>query len=71
MTHLENGKTLPLGPFKITPYLMDHSAYDSYAVLIEVTENGFSTRAIYASMAERVHCSPVWSPTHRRGWMFS
>lgn len=35
VTHLENGKTLPLGPFKITPYLMDHSAYDSYAVLIE------------------------------------
>ena len=35
VTHLENGKTLMLGPFKITPYLMDHSAYDSYAVLIE------------------------------------
>jgi ribonuclease J len=35
VTHLENGKTLPLGPFKITPYLMDHSAYDSYAVLVE------------------------------------
>ncbi len=33
--HLENGKTLLLGPFKITPYLMDHSAYDSYAVLVE------------------------------------
>lgn len=32
---LENGKTLSLGPFKITPYLMDHSAYDSYAVLVE------------------------------------
>jgi len=35
VTHLENGKTLLLGPFKITPYLMDHSAYDSYAVLVE------------------------------------
>jgi len=35
VTHLENGNTLPLGPFKITPYLMDHSAYDSYAVLVE------------------------------------
>ncbi len=35
VTHLENGKSLLLGPFKITPYLMDHSAYDSYAVLIE------------------------------------
>lgn len=35
VTHLENRITLSLGPFKITPYLMDHSAYDSYAVLIE------------------------------------
>lgn len=42
VTHLENGKTLPLGPFKITPYLMDHSAYDSYAMLwSKVTGNGF------------------------------
>lgn len=24
-----------LGPFRITPYLVDHSAYDSYALLIE------------------------------------
>jgi len=33
--HLSNRKQLELGPFKITPYLMDHSAYDAYAVLIE------------------------------------
>ncbi len=32
---LENLETFSLGPFKITPYLMDHSAYDSYAVLVE------------------------------------
>jgi ribonuclease J len=25
-----------LGPFRITPYLVDHSAYDAYALLIEV-----------------------------------
>ena len=35
VTHLENGRTLSLGPFKITPYLMDHSAYDSHALLVE------------------------------------
>lgn len=35
VTHLENGKPLLVSPFKITPYLMDHSAYDSYAVLVE------------------------------------
>ena len=33
--HLENRKPIELGPFTITPYLVDHSAYDSYAVLVE------------------------------------
>jgi ribonuclease J len=33
--HLENDKRIELGPFLITPFLMDHSAYDSYALLIE------------------------------------
>jgi len=33
--HLEDRKTIELGPFAITPYLMDHSAYDAYAVLVE------------------------------------
>lgn len=26
---------ITLGPFTITPYLVDHSAYDAYAVLVE------------------------------------
>ena len=34
--HLEDRKPITLGPFIITPYLMDHSAYDAYAILIEV-----------------------------------
>lgn len=34
-TPLQNGKPIPLGPFTITPYLVDHSAYDAYAVLVE------------------------------------
>jgi ribonuclease J len=28
-----------LGPFTITPYLMDHSAYDAYAFVIEANDN--------------------------------
>jgi len=32
---LTDRKPIELGPFRITPYLMDHSAYDSYAVLVE------------------------------------
>jgi ribonuclease J len=33
--HLEDRKSISLGPFTITPYLVDHSAYDAYAVLVE------------------------------------
>ncbi|MBT3194591.1 MAG: MBL fold metallo-hydrolase [Verrucomicrobia bacterium] len=32
---LTDRKAIELGPFTITPYLMDHSAYDAYAVLVE------------------------------------
>ena len=33
--HLEDRVPLTLGPFTITPYLVDHSAFDSYALLVE------------------------------------
>jgi ribonuclease J len=33
--HLADRRPIELGPFTITPYLVDHSAYDSYAVLVE------------------------------------
>lgn len=32
---LANDTPIQLGPFLVTPYLMDHSAYDSYAILVE------------------------------------
>jgi len=32
--HLEHDKPLKIGPFTITPYLNDHSAYDAYSLLI-------------------------------------
>jgi len=36
---LQDRKTVELGAFRITPYLMDHSAYDSYAILVEADGN--------------------------------
>ncbi len=33
--HLVDRRTVSIGPFSITPYLVDHSAYDSYAILVE------------------------------------
>lgn len=35
VTQLEDRRPLPLGPFTVTPYLVDHSAYDAYAILVE------------------------------------
>ncbi|MDI9849521.1 MBL fold metallo-hydrolase [Rhodoblastus sp. 17X3] len=32
---LANRHELQIGPFKITPYLVDHSAYDAYAMVID------------------------------------
>jgi ribonuclease J len=33
--HLDDREQVELGPFKLTPYSVDHSAYDSYSVLVE------------------------------------
>ncbi|MEI7523228.1 MAG: MBL fold metallo-hydrolase [Mariniphaga sp.] len=33
--NFKSEKTFDLGPFRITPYLIDHSAYDAYSILIE------------------------------------
>jgi len=33
--HLEDCRTFELGPFRITPYLNDHSAFDAYSLLVE------------------------------------
>lgn len=35
VTHYENRRPFRVGPFTVTPYLMDHSAYDAYGFLIE------------------------------------
>lgn len=31
----QSGQSFPIGPFHVTPFLVDHSAYDAYAFLIE------------------------------------
>ncbi len=37
--HLEDRRAIELGPFRITPFLMDHSAYDAHAILVEADDN--------------------------------
>jgi ribonuclease J len=47
---LADRKIIQVGPFRITPYLVDHSAYDAYALLIEA--NG---RRLFYSGDLRAH----------------
>ena len=35
VSEIVNRRPFSLGPFKVTPYLVDHSAYDAYAFLVE------------------------------------
>jgi ribonuclease J len=35
VTHLVDRRQITLGPFTITPFLVDHSGYDAYAILIQ------------------------------------
>jgi ribonuclease J len=50
MPDLEDRKSIQLGPFTITPFLVDHSAFDAYALLIEA--NG---RRLFYSGDIRAH----------------
>jgi ribonuclease J len=38
--HLEHRKPLSVGPFTITPFLNDHSAYDAYSLLVASEASG-------------------------------
>jgi len=48
--HFESGKTFAVGDIEITPYLMDHSAFDSYAFLIKTNE-----KSLFYSGDFRIH----------------
>lgn len=50
MPDLEDRKTIEISPFAITPFLVDHSAFDAYALLIEA--NG---RRLFYSGDLRAH----------------
>src|SRR5438128_5606394 len=47
---LEHERPLVVGPFTITPYLVDHSAFDAYALLVEA-----GGRRLFYSGDLRVH----------------
>jgi len=52
---LNDRETFEWGPFRVTPYLMDHSAFDSYALLVEA-----DGRRILYSGDFRAHGRTAW-----------
>ena len=52
---LEDRKTFDWGPFKITPYLVDHSAFDAFALLIEA-----DGKRVFYSGDFRAHGRTAW-----------
>ena len=62
--HWQGGKPFTLGPFRITPHLIDHSAFDAYALLIEVAgksvlySGDFRAHGRKAVLTERLMSNP-------------
>ncbi|MHB8449297.1 MAG: MBL fold metallo-hydrolase [Mycobacteriales bacterium] len=59
--HLRHRETFSLGPFAITPFLNDHSAFDAYSLLVEADEQRlFYTGDIRAHGRKKVaHEGPI------------
>jgi ribonuclease J len=62
--HLVDRTPVKLGPFTITPFLVDHSAYDAYAVLVEAEgrrlfyTGNFRAHGRKASLTEKLIADP-------------
>jgi ribonuclease J len=62
--HWESGKQIEIGPFKVTPYLTDHSAFDAYMLLIEAAgkrilySGDFRSHGRKAALVQRLMVSP-------------
>jgi ribonuclease J len=62
--HWHSGKPLAIGPFTVTPYLTDHSAFDAYMLQIDVAgkrifySGDFRIHGRKASLVEKLMASP-------------
>lgn len=62
--HLADRTPIVLGPFTITPFLVDHSAYDAYSVLVEADgkrlfyTGDFRAHGRKASLSEKLIANP-------------
>ena len=58
---IKNSEQLEIGPFRITPFLVDHSAFDAYSLLIKADGNGSFIQATFAPMDARTGYLNRWS----------
>ena len=49
---LEDRMPIQIGPITVTPYLCDHSAFDSYMLLVEGTGNSLLFPGVFKASAE-------------------
>lgn len=62
--HWESGRPIEIGPFRVTPYLTDHSAFDAYMLLIEAAgkrilySGDFRSHGRKAALVHRLMKSP-------------
>lgn len=55
VSHLQDRTPIALGPFTITPFLIDHSAYDSYAILVEADGKRLFYTADFRGHGRKAH----------------
>jgi len=62
--HWEGGKSIVVGPFRVTPFLTDHSAFDAYMLLIEAAgkrvlySGDFRNHGRKAALVEQMMSAP-------------
>jgi ribonuclease J len=68
--YLEDQKPITLGPFTIVPFLVDHSAYDAYAVLVEADGKRLFYSGDFRRMVAKQISSRSSFVNHPTGWMW-
>ena len=69
--HLHDGEAVEIGPFRLTPYLVDHSAYDAYSLLVEAGGKRLFYSGISGGTDASLPCSSGCYATLRPTWMCS
>jgi ribonuclease J len=64
--YLAHRQPIQIGPFRVTPYLNDHSAFDAYSVLVEAGGSRLFYSGTSGATAAKPSCSSSSSALRRR-----